>query len=200
MTHQPAQQPGLLKGLRLTHGGTAAGQSTSELYRGWHRGCCPGKQGREQSCVSLTRGHMGCHFAQLGSHGSFRCWMRPTRQLGQPLLHQMSLLESPRLLRCSSLNGPTNGYSVTLFRMVLSIWSSALRAVRWMSCESLPMAMLKTVRTCTRDSSAAKMRSLGSPWNIHGHAVAREDGGRSVQEGPVSCGPPMAVGIHTAAD
>jgi hypothetical protein len=33
------------------------------------------------------------------------------------------------------------------FMMVLSICSSALRAVRWMSGPSAPIAMLNTVRT-----------------------------------------------------
>ena len=41
----------------------------------------------------------------------------------------------------------TTGNCVTFFTIVLSICSSALRAVRWMSGESLLMAMLNTVRT-----------------------------------------------------
>ena len=67
------------------------------------------------------------------------------------MLHQMPLHDMSMPPEMQQSGGLTRGYRVTLFRMVLSIWSSALRAVRWMSCESLPMAMLKTVRTCTRE-------------------------------------------------
>ena len=69
----------------------------------------------------------------------------------------MSLLQMSMALELQQFNAHTRGYKVTLFKMVLSIWSSALRAVRGMSCESLPMAMLNTVRTCSQDEKPASL-------------------------------------------
>ena len=91
------------------------------------------------------------------------------------MLHEVSLHDMSMPLETQQSGGLTRGYRVTLFRMVLSIWSSALRAVRWMSCESLPMAMLNTVRTCTRQQCSQNEKPV-SPGKMTGHAVAGRAG------------------------
>lgn len=63
----------------------------------------------------------------------------------------------------------TRGYRVTCLSTVLSICSSALRAVRWMSPLSAPIATLKTARMACVSGNQSSFR--GHKQRAHLHAA-----------------------------